>query len=863
MADSIGEQNGSHKSQDQNGKTSSGKRHVRAWGEKNMSLIKNTINGSDSDSDNSVDVVSLASNDLSDSHYSSESFGSKLTDPCPSPSTPHSPDKLHKAAGSCSKATPANSFNVGSVTGVNKNTCKKRLWTCSKTNQHVTAKSKRHHQSNKREKALSKKSNSDLNKHQPSSGSDEFEEDNQQLKKYTGNSKKRQLSSSSGGFDKVGHQLKKNTGYFKKRQLSSSSSSDQSKEENHKLKKTTAVFKNLQPSSGCDAFEEENHTKTMALKAQTTPVSKAGAVSVSQLLKSRKRKFSSERKNDGKEPANHTSCKVAGTRTLAVSKMANRRRQAIKAKHFKQILHKGGPKNPHKKKIHTAAQKNHSHSQRHHNALPRLPFEDLFSNSSESEDDAEEASEQGETKNSGCSASGSYDPASDVDPESVLQVEGPGQQSVGTCEPEQPHSGDLEQCSSLLCAMQGSTESAEETGQVVGQPEPGCSHNEVSGYPSNSPDFKIHFPSLDTSDAQPEEEKRQPVQPSEKPHVEPVRCVCDDQECLLVIPEDVSAFEDISQWVREGLAGDLGVEESHVHTWDSLHPPHLLPPDCTLYYFHDLARAMEDSSWDEVEDLLLNSSTLQEKLETSYKKAKMQGENSDLTRSQHTEKNRRLVSLCLKEARLSNSYLMGMLTSRADVHFIVFFINNISDPKQNVRSALHHSKVFPLNPDHVFLSSSNAFLPSHRCDYTLLESTVLLNWFRQNFSKYRVVCVPEEQVFRLDSGDGPGFDMLKSKLADDGCSESDVPVVILMYRVKASLVHFENYLQACLSQYAKCSGRLRVACVFPKDNLRGEMCGQMEVEGERWPVRFFAAFNPAHRPVSMLVAEVRRQLDHG
>lgn len=891
---SSGVQNRTPKSKDQNGETSNGKRRVRAWGEKSMSWIKSVINENDSDSGQSVFVHSLSSSDLSDAQYSSGSFGSKLCDLGPLTTN-----------GLC---LPNSSGMLNNDSHVNKDECGKRQQTCSsKTSQHDTAKNKALHKNKKRETMQQKKNNSNRKKPVLSSSSDESE-DSKTLHK---NSKRETM------------QQKKSNSNYKNRVLRSSS--DEPEEENDRI----SNFKKHTSSSSSDDSEEENHRISVALKGPTIPDPKPTGVSMSQQVKSRKRKHSAEKK-DSKEPRNCASKSKSKRKTskLKSSKLANSLKQRGKLKPSRTFWHKKTNQNlHHSKKLHTAAaQKNHS--QKILNKLESLPFEVLFSDSPEHEDCLEETSGQDEAGNKAPSASSSDGHASDCVAEPELWNEDESQECLGQCEPEQSHNGDLEHCASVSCASQDSSESAEVTEETSAQPErgcscetdsavqaasvdlgmrqevrerleeelsevqglqqfkpvsndqecaevsrkaavqpvPGCSHEEASCRGSRAADCAAQAASRDLGTGW-EDQERQGVQLPEIQGLEQLLHASDNRECLLVIPEDPSAFKSVRQEVEQLLSEDLAGDKWHVHTWSTLHPPHLLPPDCRLYYFYDLAKAMEKQNWDELEQLLLSTRTVKEKLETSYVKSKMKGGNpGDFTRTQHVEIYRQLISLCLRKASKANDYLMGKLMSSLStsgpVYYIMFFITTICDSKQNIRRALHHSRVHPLNPGDDFLPL-DTFLPDRRCDYVHLESAVLWKWFRQNFSKdpYRIIYIPEEEIFRLDSGrSGAGLDLLKSRLAVDSCSRADIPVMILMmHRVKANLIYFENYLQACLSHYIQSAGRFHVACVFPVENLREKKCPWIELGIDGCPVRFFSAFDPSQKPVSMLVAELKRE----
>ncbi|XP_076459965.1 uncharacterized protein LOC143293032 isoform X2 [Babylonia areolata] len=361
----------------------------------------------------------------------------------------------------------------------------------------------------------------------------------------------------------------------------------------------------------------------------------------------------------------------------------------------------------------------------------------------------------------------------------------------------------------------------------------------------------------------------------------------DASECLLVIPEDAEAFEGVVAGVQGELAQENGMTGEHVHVWSALHPPHLLPSCCMLRYFHDLAKAAEKKKWDEFEELLLSGSRILERLKTSYIEKVIP--RTTCKKSRTLVQCRRSISTCLHKASKNNEYLMGRLVCRGDIYYATLFINDISDPRRRVRRALHHSGLFPLDSavggGDARLPSLDILLSNHlHEDYVRLETRVFLNWFRSTFSKdpCRVRCVPEDRFLRQeDSSSCSGLELLRSELTAADSSvhmSSEAPLIVFVHRMKSGVVRFEKYLRLCLGQYvgdaattttttttssSSSSRGLRLACVFPVDNLEERRCPScLKLDCPDCVVRFFAAFDPSQKPVTMLVAVVTRQHEH-
>ena len=221
----------------------------------------------------------------------------------------------------------------------------------------------------------------------------------------------------------------------------------------------------------------------------------------------------------------------------------------------------------------------------------------------------------------------------------------------------------------------------------------------------------------------------------------------------------------------------------------------------------------------------------------------------------------------LEKAREKNAYLLGMFTDCSGIVYLSLFINNITDPDGNLRSALHQQLArchWIWSPAAVSFAEFDRISPKQRKGYHLQELMVLQHWFTMNFSQLKkIIVLPEEEILKCDmasTGDGDGISHLKSKIEErenSSSHESNLPVVVFIHKINPHIVNFTHYLEAYLKKYAEDFSRQRVICVFHVENLSVKECPEMDLGRSDRHVTFFSAFNPAEKPVTLLIADVR------
>ena len=220
----------------------------------------------------------------------------------------------------------------------------------------------------------------------------------------------------------------------------------------------------------------------------------------------------------------------------------------------------------------------------------------------------------------------------------------------------------------------------------------------------------------------------------------------------------------------------------------------------------------------------------------------------------------------LNKACKKNAYLLGMFTTSSGVNYLSLLINGISDPELSLRSDLHRQvTMYQWRSAAVSFASFDGVSPEQLKEYHLQESTALQNWFTTNFNKlHRIIVLPEEKVLKSGSADVCNYDVfsqLKSRIEDleiSSTCEFNLPVIVFIHRINTCIVHFERYLEAYLKTYVEDFSRQQVICVFPVENLCEKECPKIDLDSSGCHVTLFSAFNPAEKPISLLIAAVKR-----
>ena len=219
----------------------------------------------------------------------------------------------------------------------------------------------------------------------------------------------------------------------------------------------------------------------------------------------------------------------------------------------------------------------------------------------------------------------------------------------------------------------------------------------------------------------------------------------------------------------------------------------------------------------------------------------------------------------LRKACEKNTYLLGMFTDCSGIVYLSLFINNITDPNQNLRSALHQPlAVYHWSPAAVSFAEFDRISPEQRKGYHLQELMVLQHWFTMNLSQLKkIIVLPEEEILKCDMGStGDDISHLKSRIEEHENSsshESNLPVIVFIHKINPSIVNFKHYLEAYLKKYAEDFSRQQVICIFHVENLSVKECPEIDLGRTRRDrhVTFFSTFNPAEKPVTFLIADVR------
>ena len=225
----------------------------------------------------------------------------------------------------------------------------------------------------------------------------------------------------------------------------------------------------------------------------------------------------------------------------------------------------------------------------------------------------------------------------------------------------------------------------------------------------------------------------------------------------------------------------------------------------------------------------------------------------------------KLIFVRLGNTWEKNADPLGMFTDCSGIVYLSLFINNITDPNRNLRNALHQPlAVYHWDPAAVSFAEFDRISPEQQKEYHLQELMVLQHWFTMNFSQLKkIIVLPEEEILKCDmasTGDGDGISHLKSRLEEcenSSSHESNLPVVVFIHKINPHIVNFEHYLEAYLKKYAEDFSRQRVICVFHVENLSVKECPEIDLGRSDRHVTFFSAFNPAEKPVTLLIADVR------
>lgn len=352
-----------------------------------------------------------------------------------------------------------------------------------------------------------------------------------------------------------------------------------------------------------------------------------------------------------------------------------------------------------------------------------------------------------------------------------------------------------------------------------------------------------------------------------------------DAECILVIPCDPKMFECVLLHLRQKLVKDLEVEAQHIHFWNTF-TPFPLKAKFMLYYLADVARALNDSVAkaqlkkrpSELQLYLLDHRTIEDQYHNVYiTKVKEWG-------PEHVKEWAERVSRRFSKARAKIKYPVGMFTSYTtrikgsdlsvnpdvSVNYALIFINNMCDPEKTLRSALHQEVAMcewlgrsSDQGELTFANFSNVTGPQFQA-YMQQEEFMLKNWLSLTFSKFhKVISVPEEDIFRA-SDDDKCFRCLRSSVDDMGLSpEPHLPIIIFIRKTNNEIVHFEGYLQACIKQHIEKLSKHRLVFLFHADCFSSKQCPELfSSRLAQYKVRMFSAFNPATKPISVVVIDM-------
>lgn len=172
--------------------------------------------------------------------------------------------------------------------------------------------------------------------------------------------------------------------------------------------------------------------------------------------------------------------------------------------------------------------------------------------------------------------------------------------------------------------------------------------------------------------------------------------------------------------------------------------------------------------------------------------------------------------------------------------------------------------VYHWSPAAVSFAEFDRISPKQRKGYHLQELMVLQHWFTMNLSQLKkIIVLPEEEILKCDMGStGDDISHLKSRIEEHENSsshESNLPVIVFIHKINPHIVNFKHYLEAYLKKYAEDFSRQQVICVFHVENLSVKECPEIDLGRTRRDrhVTFFSAFNPAEKPVTLLIADVR------
>lgn len=229
------------------------------------------------------------------------------------------------------------------------------------------------------------------------------------------------------------------------------------------------------------------------------------------------------------------------------------------------------------------------------------------------------------------------------------------------------------------------------------------------------------------------------------------------------------------------------------------------------------------------------------------------------------------IVLHMNKACELNACLLGMFTTSLSANYLSLVINNVTDPDHTLRCALHRRVA-------VYLWKSGCRVPYPACErltqkqvkgYLLQESIALQHWFTTNLPRvHKVVVLPEEDILKSNSACAAAaadytdvLSRLRSRVEEldfPSTYESNLPVVIFVRKINTDIVCFEEYLEAYLKKYAECFSHQRLICVFHLENLSANACPQIDLGRSDCHVAFFSAFDPSEKPISLLIADVKR-----
>ncbi|XP_070187406.1 uncharacterized protein [Littorina saxatilis] len=346
----------------------------------------------------------------------------------------------------------------------------------------------------------------------------------------------------------------------------------------------------------------------------------------------------------------------------------------------------------------------------------------------------------------------------------------------------------------------------------------------------------------------------------------------DASECVLAILADPLKYDTVKAQVQRKIAQHFTVEENHVHFWNAVAPV-MLPSSCMLHFFVDIANALKKKDWNQLRQLLLDTTTILGKLDGEYKAfISLQKKLTDLEADDMAKKYKedttgvlqQLVCLLLKEARKKNRYQLGVFTTISQVDCLLLLVGDIADEKQSLRHSLHQQPVLYRWPDcDVSCAASPVMSPEQQESYQLQESMILQAWFTTKFLQlHKVILLPKEEILQCErdsDGSGDAFTALcdaVENLVVDEAEESDLPVVVLLNKVNAEMITLETYIQWNIKKYSKDFSKQQVVFAFHVESLGTIKHTQISLDEPGRRLEFSSAFNPSEKPVSFVVAVV-------